>query len=146
MQTHDQDLALSQRTVRDIMQTSVRSVTADMPLAEAARILWEHGISGAPVMDRNDRPIGMLAASDIVRVKGFGVRNHAVVGDVMTQATLAVRTSTTLPELAQFLTRANVHRALVMERGDLVGIVSTSDITREIATVAALDAERAAIV
>ncbi|HEX6135286.1 MAG TPA: CBS domain-containing protein [Longimicrobiales bacterium] len=141
MLTHEQDLALAHRLVGDIMESRVRTVPADMPLSEAARLLWEQEISGAPVLDGSGNPVGVLSASDIVRVKGFGAKKDAVVSDVMTHATFAVRISTTVAELARFLIKASVHRALVMDGPRLVGIVSTSDIVRALADLAPPEAE-----
>ncbi|HEX6307971.1 MAG TPA: CBS domain-containing protein [Longimicrobiales bacterium] len=141
MLTHEQDLALAHRLVGDIMESRVITVRADLPLSEAARLLWEQQITGAPVVDEKGHPVGVLSASDIVRVKGFGAKKDAVVSDVMTHATFAVRASTTVAELARFLMKANVHRALVMDGSRLIGIVSTSDIVREIAELAPLGVE-----
>lgn len=50
------------------------------------------------------------------------------VRDIMTKATLSVRPDATLLEVARFLVRAGVHRALVMEGGSLVGLVSALDV------------------
>lgn len=130
-----QDLTLAHRQVGDIMETQVVTVASDMPLPEAARFMWEREISGAPVIDPAGRPVGVISASDIVRVKGFGTRRAALVRDVMTHATFSVRRSTTVVELARFLTKANVHRALVIEDDELVGIVSMSDIVRKVAEI-----------
>jgi CBS domain-containing protein len=55
------------------------------------------------------------------------------VRDIMTPVVFSVRPRTTLPELARFLLRARIHRALVMERGRLVGIVTTFDVLRAVA-------------
>jgi CBS-domain-containing membrane protein len=128
---------LAQLTVADIMQNRVLSVKADAPLGDVARLLWEEGISGAPVLDESGRLAGLVSSSDIVRFKAYpgpvaGGRGPCA-RDVMTPVTINVRSATSLPELARFLINAGVHRALVVDQGRLVGIVSALDIVEAVA-------------
>ena len=51
----------------------------------------------------------------------------------MTPATVGVREEATLRELARFLLRAGIHRALVMEGGKLRGTATTMDVRRGVA-------------
>ena len=51
----------------------------------------------------------------------------------MMPATFSVRPEATAAELARFLLRAGVHRALVFEGSKLVGIVTTMDVLRAVA-------------
>lgn len=59
------------------------------------------------------------------------------VRDIMTRATLSVRPDATLPEVARFLVRTGVHRALVMEGSSLLGLISALDLLRPLAAVEA---------
>ena len=154
-------------TVADIMQRAIATVPPDMPLSEVARVLWDRQVSGAPVVAEDGHPIGVVSASDVVRVRAYGPRYHAAADvtpardeaaanlkllelcresrtprvsgaeptarDVMMPATFSVRPSTTLPELARFLVRGRIHRALVLDHGQLVGIVTAFDIVEELA-------------
>ncbi|MFW6192777.1 MAG: HPP family protein [Gemmatimonadota bacterium] len=55
------------------------------------------------------------------------------VRDIMTPATLTLRPDASLVEVARFLDRAGVHRALVMDGSVLAGIVTTLDVVRALA-------------
>lgn len=55
------------------------------------------------------------------------------VADIMTPASFAIAPDATIQELAAFLTRGRIHRSLVVERGSLRGIVTSSDIVRLVA-------------
>lgn len=55
------------------------------------------------------------------------------VREIMTPATFSVRPEATLPELAGFLIRAGVHRALVLEGSRLAGLVTSMDVLRLVA-------------
>lgn len=68
---------------------------------------------------------------------------ETLVEDIMTPAAYSVRPETPLAELAQFLVRRRIHRALVVEDGKLVGIVTTFDVLRAIAGEADLVSDQA---
>jgi Predicted transcriptional regulator, contains C-terminal CBS domains len=54
--------------VEDAMQKNVITIKNDMKIEEAARILRENRISGAPVIDKNNRLVGILSEGDIIRL------------------------------------------------------------------------------
>lgn len=56
-----------------------------------------------------------------------------LVRDIMTPAAFHIGPSATVPELATFLLRGRIHRALVMDRDCLVGIVTTIDVLKAVA-------------
>lgn len=57
-------------TVADIMQHQVVTVKPDISVRELARILWEEEISGAPVLDENGMVVGVVSATDVLRLAG----------------------------------------------------------------------------
>jgi hypothetical protein len=50
----------------DVMTTNVITVGPDTSVQEVARILSERGISGVPVVDADDRLIGILSEGDLL--------------------------------------------------------------------------------
>ncbi len=132
--------------VADIMQRKLVFLRPDEPARKAARTLYESGISGAPVVEDGE-VMGVISTSDLVRIVAYGpeaelppeVRTgdgpppEPTVRDVMMPARFSIRSSATIPELAEFLLRAGISRALVREGGRVVGIVSTTDVLRAVA-------------
>jgi CBS domain-containing protein len=59
------------------------------------------------------------------------------VEEIMTAASFHIRPDASLPELARFLVRGNIHRALVLEGSRLAGIVTSMDALRAVADGAA---------
>lgn len=55
------------------------------------------------------------------------------VRQIMTPATFSVRPEASVPELARFLLGAGIHRALVFEGSEMVGIVTSVDVLRAVA-------------
>jgi acetoin utilization protein AcuB len=76
---HDELLeALHQRTVREVMATSIIAVQPDTPIEDAARLLYTHRIGCLPVLDL-DRLIGILTETDLLRAltEVFGAHTSA---------------------------------------------------------------------
>jgi CBS domain-containing protein len=123
------------------MTTELLTVRTDTPVREVARLLWEHDIGGAPVLDARGSLVGLISARDLLRPQADGVpvagrAGESVgltAGDLMMPATFSIRPEATVAELTEFLRRSGVHRALVMSRGHLLGIVTSSDLLRHLA-------------
>lgn len=59
-------------TAADLMSRQVVQLPEDLPLREAAQLLLRNQIGGAPVIDRQGRCVGVLSATDYLRL----VRDH----------------------------------------------------------------------
>jgi CBS domain-containing protein len=55
------------------------------------------------------------------------------VGDLMTPVTFSVGPEMPVPELCQFLVRGRIHRALVVDEDQLLGIVTSQDVLKAVA-------------
>lgn len=65
---HDQDLhKVLGQTVGEVMTAHAISITADATIPTAARIMHEKKIHRLPVVDTEDRPIGIITQGDIVK-------------------------------------------------------------------------------
>ncbi len=62
-----------------------------------------------------------------------GPMDQLSVSDIMTPVTFTVEGTATLAELADFLVRGGIHRALVLDEGRLAGIVTAMDVLRVVA-------------
>lgn len=58
----------AQLTVERVMTRKTLTIRADSPLLDAAQIMLDHKVSGLPVVDENDRLVGILTESDIFRM------------------------------------------------------------------------------
>lgn len=129
--------------VRDVMSRDVVTVSRRTPVRDFLELAERAGISGAPVVDAEDRVVGVVSVTDVLRAVGgtipggrLGARPGAIaaasvpdtVGEIMTRATVSVDGGSGLSAAAAFLVRADVHRALVFEEGRLTGIVTTNDL------------------
>jgi hypothetical protein len=111
-------------TVRDVMSTSVISVTPGESVDDAARLLNFHDVSGLPVCD-GGRVVGVVSEADLIAKRG------ATVGAVMTTPAVTVSEETTLERVAELLIQRRIRRVPVVDpSGQLLGIVSRRDVLR----------------
>lgn len=136
----------------DVMTTNVCVASPDAPIREIAREMWERRISAVPVVDDDDRVLGIVSEGDLVRRAELGtdrrswwldlvssdrtlasdyVKTHGrTARDVMSRPPVVVEESTELAEIARLLESRRIKRVPVVRDGRLIGIVSRADIVR----------------
>ena len=110
--------------VGDIMTTDIATVRPDTPTENAARLMFSRAISGAPVVDENDKLVGVVTEFDIIAKEG------GTVADIMSSDVVSVGEDTDAETVAQILISRRVRRVPVVRDGAVVGIVSRSDLVR----------------
>ena len=108
----------------DIMTTNVRTVEASTSVEAAARIMFEQSISGIPVVDEHNHLIGVVSEFDVLAKDG------ETVGDIMTQNVITVGEDTDPETIARMLIEQHIRRLPVVREGEVVGIISRSDLIR----------------
>lgn len=108
----------------DIMTTDVRTVEASTSVEAAARIMFEQSISGIPVVDERNHLVGVVSEFDVLAKEGD------TVGDIMTQNVITVGEDTDPEAIARMLIEQHIRRLPVVRGGEVVGIISRSDLIR----------------
>lgn len=115
---------------RDIMTRKVATIHPEASVQEAAQLLDQKCISGAPVVDADGKIIGIITEADIIsKVNRDGLR----VADIMSHTVISVSEETPVGEIAALLTERKIKRVPVVSNGKLVGIVSRADIVHAVA-------------
>ncbi|MFC8513231.1 CBS domain-containing protein [Streptomyces sp. NPDC057257] len=139
--------------VGSVMATEVVRAEYGTPFKEVARRLGEHRISGLPVVDEDDKVIGVISETDLMirqadtpdpyePKKRFrparltsGARKQAAkarartAGQLMTEPPVTVHADDTIVEAARTMAQHHVERLPVLDEADrLVGIVTRRDL------------------
>jgi len=130
--------------VRAHMSAPVHAVGSDARLPEVERMLADTGVSGVPVIDAEGRPIGMITRTDLLdegAVSAVTGTERArlivpdrLVTDVSLEPPLGVEESARLADAVRVMRQARVHRVPVVSKGKLVGMLTTWDVVRAIAS------------
>jgi CBS domain-containing protein len=114
-----------------VMTADVVCVTPDLTLDALLAILLERNFSGAPVVDGEGRPIGVVSKTDLLRE---GQLPQTTVGDAMMPLVFTLAETAPLSQAAALMVEEGVHRLpVVSAEGRVVGLLSSFDVMRWIA-------------
>ena len=128
--------------VRELMQDNVITVNLDTPINDAVVTLTDAHISALPVVDGAGRMVGVVSSTDILTseaeandaIEREALFEQMMVRDIMTRRPLTVSPDAEIREAAQQMLYADVHRLFVTSGDQVVGVISTTDIVRAVAT------------
>jgi CBS domain-containing protein len=142
-------LAMRHRMVGELMTSAVVHVRPEAGFKEIAQLLAEHDITSVPVLDDQDRPLGLVSEADLLRheaavddpaglapVPRMSARDRArseatTARGLMTSPAVCARPEWTVVEAARLMDQHHYKRLPVVdEAGRLIGIVSRSDLLR----------------
>ena len=146
-------------TCEQIMSRDVQSVGPKTSLREALRHLREHHIKALPVIDLDERVVGILTQTDLLdkadwgmsatgsglgwRLRSIGNSDRRLKGrveDIMSAPVKAARPGTHIAQLVPFMTDSGLHHLPVVDEGGrLVGMVTQSDLMAAMFAVASQD-------
>jgi len=138
--------------VQDVMTKDVLTVQKFESVLAVADILASRNISGIPVVDKENKVIGIITQADILSVVGvrkdhtfkdllkhmlgepFAERRMGdIVGDVMTSRVLTTTPKTNIAEVVRVMDEKKIRRLVVVdEKGKLAGIISRADILKAV--------------
>lgn len=123
--------------VKDHMSQNVVSLDPEMEILRAAHELISNDISGAPVLDRHGRLIGVLSERDCMKVAMQGNYHGTPAGlvkDFMSDNPQWVGPEQSILTLADLFINGRFHRYPVVDNGRLVGVISRRDVMKAMAT------------
>ena len=141
---------------KDIMTKAVITVSPDMEIVHAAKILLENRINGAPVVDETGKLVGILCQSDLIaQQKKLPIPSFftfldglitltsmkqmekevqkiaaVTVAQAMTPDPMTVQPDTDIEAVAALMVDQSFHTIPVVEEGELLGIVGKEDILK----------------
>lgn len=124
--------------VTDLMTRTVVTIARDAIVSEAVGLLADQHISAVAVVDEHERLVGVLSTTDILRAESEAkdAESRTVlfedtrVEELMSSHPLTIAPEADAREAARQLLYGDVHRLFVEAHGDLVGVISDSDLIR----------------
>jgi CBS domain-containing protein len=129
-------------TVAELMERKVKTVRSEATVAEAIVELADAHVSGMPVVDGAGRVIGVLSTTDLLTAEAEtgddtarrSLWENTAVRELMTPRPFTVAPDEDVREAARQMLYADVHRLFVAEGDQVIGVISTTDIVRAVAT------------
>jgi CBS domain-containing protein len=115
--------------VRDAMTENVLTITPGRTLREAARFMSDHNVGAAVIFDPEQPGPGIVTERDVVRSLGKGEDPDAErVRDHLTSTATFADADWGLEEAADTMARGGFRHLVVVENGEVHGIISMRDI------------------
>lgn len=144
---------------RDIMNKNVITVQEDTSIEELARVLTENHISGAPVVNKEGKLVGIVTDADLIhkdtnpRTPGFVNILGAIIyvtgiaryrddfkklaatrtSEIMTTDVISVSGDAEIEQVAALMVDHGVKRVPVLDNGAIIGIIGRADIVKTLA-------------
>lgn len=129
--------------ISEIMSRKLVTLNVSDRLEDAKKIFEENSIRHIPIVDEK-KIVGMLSYSDILKV-GYAdatddeknieltVFDWFTIKQVMTKELYSVPSNSTVKEVARMLVDKEFHALPVVDDGELVGLVTSTDFIRYLA-------------
>ncbi|WP_432117807.1 CBS domain-containing protein [Streptomyces sp. bgisy032] len=117
------------------MTRNVVQARRTTPFKEVVRLLDQHRISGLPVLDDDDKVLGVVSGTDLVRAQAQRADRDpsaaVTAADVMSSPAITVHPEQSVPDAARLMERRGVERLPVVDEEDrLIGIATRRDLLR----------------
>ena len=118
--------------VKDIMTKTVITVDANKTVTEATALMTEKNVSNLIVMDGNT-PTGIVTERDFVRkVLARNITSATKISEIMSTPLRVIDPDAPIKEAARKMIRKGIRRLPVMQDNKLVGIITTTDIAKQL--------------
>ena len=143
---------------KSVMTTDLVTVSPETTVAEAARRMLIRRVSAVPVVDPDNRPLGLVSEGDVMRhfsaqfqskraqwlrmlAEGETLApeflaelrlNQQHVRRIMHTAIISADEEASLADLADLMLKHEIKRVPILRDGVLVGIVSRADVVRAV--------------
>lgn len=139
------------------MSRPVITVRKGTSVEEAVRLMADYHISGLPVVDVDDRVVGIVSEKDLL-LRGMAPESlghsplpftertggdpladterrsrSTTVGEAMSTRVVAFEENSSVADIARAMVKHNINRVPVLREGKVVGIISRGDVIRSMA-------------
>jgi CBS domain-containing protein len=117
--------------VREAMSTTVLQIGPGHTLRDASRSMTSRRVGAAVVHDPDGSGIGIITERDVLKALGAGQDPDVEqVSDHLTSELVFAAPSWTLDQAADAMTKGGFRHLVVLDEGEVAGIVSVRDIVR----------------
>jgi len=116
----------------EVMETHVETIMANASVRDVALQILSARYSGVPVVDEQDKPLGVISELDILNAIKLGMDlDQTTAEDIMSKDVFTANPQTAIKDLIELMNARTFHRYPIVDQdGVLVGIISRRDILK----------------
>ncbi|MBC8516346.1 MAG: CBS domain-containing protein [Nitrosopumilus sp.] len=116
--------------VNEVMNKDVLTLDKSVSLQETAEHMKKLSI-GCVIVTENDNPVGIITERDFVtKIAAEGRPLFTEIKEVMSSPVITIDSEETIWEASELMKEKLIHKLPVTDNGNIVGIITTSDIVR----------------
>jgi CBS domain-containing protein len=120
--------------IREYMDTVVPTLRPETGIMTAVDFLLQHRVTGAPVVDADEKLVGIITETDLLRLVTEGVQGEppieATVAEYMTTDVITVSPTVDIYYIAGMFLTNKFRRLPVVENDKIVGAITRFDLLR----------------
>ena len=121
---------MSHTFVKDVMISNLARLDVSTSISDAAKLMDKKDI-GCIIVTKNQLPVGILTERDFVkRIAAKEIPLTASLEKVMSSPLIEIDSNETVWEAAQIMKTNNIHKLLVKQDNQIIGIVTTTDLIK----------------
>ena len=127
------DTVRQKTTLKEIMNTSVVSVDSSVTATDAAKLM-ENSKVGAIIVFENASPVGIITDRDFaIKITAHSYPIDTPVRRIMSSPLISIDPDSDVWTASDLMSTRNVRKLPVIEDDKVVGIVTSSDLVKQIA-------------
>ena len=121
--------------VKDFMTSLVITTEIDTPVVDAAKLMAIDDV-GSLIVTKSDVLAGIVTRREIIGARLFSDESYQslVIGDIMTTPVVTIGPEAELGQAIGLMNQTGKRRIPVIEGNDIIGMISTTDVIRVLAT------------
>ncbi|MBP8130103.1 MAG: CBS domain-containing protein [Candidatus Hydrogenedentes bacterium] len=117
-------------TAREVMATNLVTVAENTPIQTAMRLIVENDITGLPVVDEEQKLVGVVSEKDMLKVLYQPHLGDALVMDIMSTDLVTFDEDADLIDIAESMIEGHFRRVPILRDGRIVGLITRRDIIK----------------
>ena len=116
--------------VSDVMEKNVIFID-EKKTVEAAAVLMNEKKIGSVIITRENTPLGIITEGDfVIKIVSQNKKISTILSEVMSEPLLTIKPDQTIWESAEIMRNSDIHRVVVQNEHDVVGIITATDIIK----------------
>lgn len=92
--------------------------TEDQNIYAACRIMNKNNIGCVVVVDKSERPVGILTERDVVRIFGTldAASSHSPLSEIMSKPLITISTNSSIKDALETMQQKNIRRLVILDK------------------------------
>ncbi|WP_338728602.1 CBS domain-containing protein [Haladaptatus sp. DJG-WS-42] len=117
--------------VAQLMSTSIKTVSPDTLVEEAAQLMLEHNIGSVVITNDDNELAGILTTTDFVKIVAEQKpKDQTPVSAYMTTGVITTTAQTSIRDVADEMIEHGFHHMPVVDGDDVLGMITTTDLAK----------------